>query len=175
MGDVNSDGRLDLVVANNNSDNVTILLGDGRGNFTPATSGPARGGSGPGALAIGDFNHDGHPDLAVADNRGDKVMVALGNGVGGFLPAPGAPYPAGNGPAAVVVGDFNRDGTLDVAAANSLSSDLTVLLGSCVLPTSTPCPVPFTDVMPADYFYTPVQYLVCHGVISGYNDSTFRP
>ena len=41
--------------------------------------------------------------------------------------------------------------------------------------TETPCPLPFTDVHPADYFYVPVQYLYCHGVISGYADHTFRP
>ncbi len=38
-----------------------------------------------------------------------------------------------------------------------------------------PCDLSFSDVQPADYFYTPVQYLACHGVISGYNDGTFRP
>ncbi len=42
-------------------------------------------------------------------------------------------------------------------------------------PTDTPCPITFTDVHPADYFYVPVQYLYCHGVISGYADNTFRP
>jgi len=42
-------------------------------------------------------------------------------------------------------------------------------------PTSTPCPLSFSDVQPTDYFYTPVLYLACHGVISGYADGTFRP
>ena len=41
--------------------------------------------------------------------------------------------------------------------------------------TETPCPLPFSDVHPTDYFYVPVQYLYCHGVISGYSDNTFRP
>ncbi len=41
--------------------------------------------------------------------------------------------------------------------------------------TETPCPLPFSDVHPTDYFYVPVQYLYCHGVISGYADNTFRP
>jgi len=42
-------------------------------------------------------------------------------------------------------------------------------------PTNTPCTSSFSDVHPADYFATPVQYLACHGVISGYADGTFRP
>ncbi|MGI8588684.1 MAG: S-layer homology domain-containing protein [Chloroflexia bacterium] len=41
--------------------------------------------------------------------------------------------------------------------------------------TATACTINFSDVHPADYFYTPVTYLYCHGVISGYNDGTFRP
>jgi hypothetical protein len=41
--------------------------------------------------------------------------------------------------------------------------------------TSTPCAISFSDVHPTDYFYTPVEYLACHGVISGYADGTFRP
>ena len=41
--------------------------------------------------------------------------------------------------------------------------------------TSTPCAISFSDVHPTDYFYTPVQYLACRGVISGYADGTFRP
>ena len=41
--------------------------------------------------------------------------------------------------------------------------------------TATPCAVAFTDVHPTDYFYIPVQYLTCHGAISGYSDNTFRP
>jgi len=43
------------------------------------------------------------------------------------------------------------------------------------LSSSTPCAASFSDVHPADYFYTPVLYLYCHGVISGYSDGTFRP
>ena len=41
--------------------------------------------------------------------------------------------------------------------------------------TATLCPVNFSDVHPTDYFYVPVQYLYCHGAISGYSDGTFRP
>src|SRR5439155_12001254 len=42
-------------------------------------------------------------------------------------------------------------------------------------PTPTPCPMSFADVHSTDYFYEPVRYLYCHGVISGYGDNTFRP
>ncbi|HMA37117.1 MAG TPA: S-layer homology domain-containing protein [Chloroflexia bacterium] len=42
-------------------------------------------------------------------------------------------------------------------------------------PSATPCAVGFTDVQPADYFYTPVRDLACRGAIAGYTDGTFRP
>src|SRR5207249_4789617 len=54
---------------------------------------------------------------------------------------------------------------------------LTVTLTGTPAPTtsSTPCVITFTDVHPGDYFYEPVRYLYCRGVISGYGDGTFRP
>jgi hypothetical protein len=42
-------------------------------------------------------------------------------------------------------------------------------------PTPTACPITFSDVQASDYFYTPVQYLACRGVVSGYSDGSFRP
>src|SRR5205807_8942053 len=42
-------------------------------------------------------------------------------------------------------------------------------------PSPTPCTISFSDVHPSDYFYQPVLYLYCHGVICGYGDNTFRP
>ena len=41
--------------------------------------------------------------------------------------------------------------------------------------TATPCTISFSDVQPADYFYEPVRYLYCRGVVSGYEDGTFKP
>lgn len=46
---------------------------------------------------------------------------------------------------------------------------------SCSTPTPTPCPMSFADVHENDYFYTPIQYLYCNQVVSGYSDNTFRP
>jgi len=54
-----------------------------------------------------------------------------------------------------------------VSGAGCPAYGLTV--GTCT------CVISFSDVQPADYFYPPVQYLYCHGAISGYGDNTFRP
>lgn len=86
-------------------------------------------GSGPGCVAIDDFNGDGKLDMVVANERGSDASVLLGDGKGGFAPARGSPFPAGHSPNDLAVGDFNGDGRLDLAIANHETQHLTVLLG----------------------------------------------
>lgn len=126
-GDFNGDGMQDLATTNIGSDDVTLLLGNGSGGFTLAPHFQLAPNSNPAAAAVGDFNGDGMPDLAVV--TGGNVVVLLGNGLGGFTQAAGGPFPVANGPYWTVVGDFNGDGKLDVAVANESSHDVTVLLG----------------------------------------------
>jgi len=130
VGDFNGDGRLDLAVANVNSGNVTILLGNGSGGFTPAVGSPLSVGGGPLSIAVGDFNGDSRQDLTVANNISNNVTILLGNGNGGFAQSAGSLVSVGNSPYAVLVGDFNGDGKLDIAAANANSNNITILLGN---------------------------------------------
>ena len=65
VGDFNGDGKQDLAVANDSSDSVSILLGDGAGNFSAPTNFPV--GDSPLSVAVGDFNGDGKQDLAMAN------------------------------------------------------------------------------------------------------------
>jgi hypothetical protein len=88
-------------------------------------------GNGPGSVAIADFNNDGKLDIVTANEQSGDASVLLGDGKGGFSPAPGSPFPAGHDPNDVTVGDFNRDGCLDLAFANHETQHLTVLLGNC--------------------------------------------
>ena len=76
----------------------------------------------------GDFNGDGHLDLAVADLDTGDISVLLGNGDGTFRKQ--APLVAGEGVDALVSGDFNGDGVLDIAAANGSSNSISVFLGN---------------------------------------------
>ena len=130
VGDFNGDGKPDLAIADYSGNNVTVLLGDGTGRFTAAPSSPFPAGSQPNSVAVGDFNGDGKPDLAIANYNSNNVTVLLGNGTGGFTAAPGSPFPAGVQPYSVAVGDLNGDGKPDLAIANVASGDVTVLLGS---------------------------------------------
>ncbi len=81
VGDFNGDGKLDLAVVNESGSTVSILLGDGSGNFTLASS-PAVG-QYPYSVAVGDFNADGKLDLAVASGEnGGWLSILLGDGTG---------------------------------------------------------------------------------------------
>jgi hypothetical protein len=85
-------------------------------------------GTGPVSVAVGDFNGDGKPDLAVANHTSNDVSVLLGNGDGTFQ-APRS-ISTGLNPFSVVVGDFRGDGHQDLAVANSTSNTVSVLLGN---------------------------------------------
>ena len=116
-GDFNGDGKLDLAVAAEFSNGVSVLLGNGDGTFQPAVEYAV--GQEPDALVAGDFNGDGKLDLAVANWNplGDgNVSVLLGNGDGTFQAA--QQYAVGGYPSSIVAGDFNGDGKLDLAVAD---------------------------------------------------------
>jgi hypothetical protein len=83
-------------------------------------------GQNPVGVAVGDFNHDGNPDLVVADSGGKEVSVLLGDGMGGFSNA--NHFATGIGPKALAIGDFNGDGNLDIVTVNQ--NDYSVLLGN---------------------------------------------
>jgi hypothetical protein len=86
-------------------------------------------GAQPLGAAIADWNGDGKPDLAVSNQGGASVSVFLGDGRGGFRPADGSPFPAGDHPTALATGDLNGDGRMDLAIANHDTSYVTVLFG----------------------------------------------
>ncbi len=130
VGDLNGDSWQDLAVVNQGSDNLTILLGNGSGGFSPAAGSPFTAGSFPVSVAAGDYNGDGKQDLAVANLSSNDVTILLGNGSGGFIPAAGSPISVGSGPGSVVVGDFNGDGRKDLAVASQFTADVRILLGN---------------------------------------------
>ncbi|MBL8636849.1 MAG: VCBS repeat-containing protein, partial [Myxococcales bacterium] len=101
----------------------SVLLGNGMGGFGAATNFSA--GMGPRSVAVGDFNGDNKPDLAVANSGSNNVSVLPGNGMGGFGAVTN--FAAGTNPSSVAVGDFNGDNKPDLAVANSGSNNVSVL------------------------------------------------
>lgn len=134
IADVNRDGRLDLAVAEELTDSVSIHLGDGAGGFGAPSSVPV--GDTPASLALADFNRDKRLDLAVANAESDNVTIHIGDGHGGF--ADGSPIPLTDAPWYIAVGDVNRDKRLDLVVPHVgsvvgttfvPSHDVSVLLG----------------------------------------------
>jgi len=85
-------------------------------------------GNSPESIAVGDFNHDGKQDVAVATAGSYQIAVSLGNGDGTFKAA--VPYQAGGVPVSIVAVALTSSGNLDLVVANAVSSSISVLLGN---------------------------------------------
>jgi hypothetical protein len=122
MADFDSDGVLDLAVTDNHG-SITFLKGNGGGTFS--LKGTSSTGSSFNSWTIGDFNHDGIPDLALISS---VVLIYRGNGDGTFSASTAAPTPIGGN--TIVAGDFNGDGQTDLAVSNATTGTVTILLGN---------------------------------------------
>jgi FG-GAP-like repeat/Dockerin type I domain len=130
VADFNGDGKLDLAVGSlgaGNTNQVSVLLGNGDGTFQAPLNSTVPGG-GIDGLAVGDFNGDGKPDLASANYNSSNVVIMLGNGDGTFRPAPNAV--SALGPVSVAAGDINGDGKADLIIGNYFTSQIAVQLGN---------------------------------------------
>jgi hypothetical protein len=124
-GDVNNDGKADLISLDTNG-NVTVGLGNGDGTFRILPAQHLMTLYFYVGAVVGDFNADGNLDLA-AIGGDSNVAILLGNGDGTFSAA--AKPPTGSAPAGIVSGDWNGDGLVDLAVTNEANS-VTVLLGN---------------------------------------------
>lgn len=134
--DFNGDRLADLATVSANQNLVTILLNNGTGGFGIPTNFAI--GVNPTSIVTGDFNGDGRLDLVTANAlvnsptptppNTNAITIALGQGDGSFIP--GASFGTGTDPFSLTAGDFNGDGRLDIATANSGSNNISVLLGT---------------------------------------------
>jgi VCBS repeat protein len=127
--DLSGDGKPDLAITNTDSNNVTVLLGNGAGGFTEAPSSPfSTGGGGPSSVETGDLNGDGRADLVIANADTSNVSVLLGDGTGGFSFAAGSPFPVANGPVQAVVVDVTLDQVPDIITVSPPTDSATALI-----------------------------------------------
>lgn len=129
LGDVNGDGRLDIVTANANANAVAVLLGLPAGGFAPAVAYSTGPGSSPFDVSLGDMNNDGRLDVVTANFGTSTVGVLLALPGGGFAPISSYSSGRGSSPTALVLIDTNGDGRLEVITANKGSSTIGLLLG----------------------------------------------
>lgn len=133
LGDVNGDNILDLLAGHGGRNDLTVMLGDGRGGFAPAPGSPFDAGMHAERLALADTNGDRKTDLALTNHDSLKVAVFLGRGDGTFRPAPGSPFdalragePHNHG---LVFAYVDADDRVDLTTANNNDNSVSVLLG----------------------------------------------
>jgi hypothetical protein len=133
VGDLDGDGEIDLVSANQSTNNVTVFLQGAPGVF-PAAPSAVLGGpgltDGPVSVAVGDVDGDGRLDIACADETGNNLTVFLQSSSGGFGATPtftlaGAGSPLQ--PTHVELADVNDDGTLDLVSCNG-GNDISIFV-----------------------------------------------
>ena len=137
IADVNRDNKLDLITCNSTDNDVSLALGDGRGNFTRVPQSFPVGPS-PYPFGVGDVNNDGSPDIvATATATGPlrrqqlplsrALTLLLSDGKGGFATRQ-LPIRTGE-PWFAAVADLNRDGKADIVATHHEINAMTVMIG----------------------------------------------
>lgn len=122
VGDINGDGKQDVVTADYGSNTISILIGDGQGHLTFIQAKVA--GTHPRGVALGDFNNDGKQDVVAANSGSNTISVWLN--VGGGQMGPRTDVATPTEPRAVVVGLFNGDAALDVVSCNYLGGTISL-------------------------------------------------
>jgi hypothetical protein len=128
--DINGDRNPDIITPANNSNAVTILIGNGVGRFIPTEDSPYDIGGNPFFVAVADFNDDGNSDIIASNFDAGTVSVLPGNKNNDFDESALKTFSVGLKPVFIATEDLNKDGITDAVCANYESNNVTVLFGN---------------------------------------------
>ena len=128
VADFNNDGRPDLAILNQTSNNVTVLEGNGDGTFTEFPKSPLPVGNVAVAIASGSLAGSTGPALAIVNQKDNTVTVYLGNGDGTFVQPSQSPLTTSNTPSGVAIADFVQQSSGGIAVTNTASGTVTVFV-----------------------------------------------
>ena len=114
LGDVSGDGHPDAVTPDVGSASLSVLLGDGKGGFSPAKTSPIAVTSRPYFVALGDLDGNGTLDAVTTHDDVTLATALLGDGHGGLRPAAGSPFDVGRRSWKIVLVDMDADGKQDL-------------------------------------------------------------
>ena len=174
-GDFNKDLNLDIVTANVTGNSLSMFETTAAGAFIVADKVPLGFGSFPTSIVVADFNKDGKPDIATTDEANDRVVVARGNGTGGFLTPVNISTGNLSAPEALTVVDTNLDTWPDLAVVtgtntlsvlqNNGSGTLSASNGLSITPCNSPVAIASGDInadgKPDIAFACEVSYHIC--------------
>jgi hypothetical protein len=133
-GDINNDGKIDVVTANQNSDKIKVILGNGDGTFSSRMEFSVGAGerTGPSDLGVADFNGDGYLDVVTANSISNEVMIFFHKGTSGLYGDNTRRFVFDDGafPSRLVIADLDANGLSDIITANTGAGNIAVLLGN---------------------------------------------
>ena len=129
IGDFDRDRRIDIAVANSQSNSIGVFFASDYEPFSVVTEYGTGDSSQPHAVGVDDFNHDGNWDIAVANFGANNLGIFLGYGNGTFDPMMLYSTGVGSAPFSLVIADFNSDNHSDIAVTNSQGNAFAVFLG----------------------------------------------
>ena len=153
-GNFRGDGRLDVAVADHDSNTVSVLLSNGQGGFGALTNYSLGSNANPTFITSANLNADNNPDLIVVDNSNPGFVGVLINNGDGTFAAP-VKYAVGKTPEGVAVADMNGDNKPDLIVANNGDNSLTVLInqgdGTFVAQAAFPLPAAPVSITAGDF------------------------
>lgn len=183
--DINSDNKVDLIVAVRSASKISIFLGFGNGTFMDDTGFSTGSGTLPVSLAVADINNDNYEDIIVLFSTGDFIVyVENGQGSFSFWTKYSSSFNAGS--TSIVLFDYNNDSYLDVFITETLVNSIRIFSGTksgtfpetidiMTGPSSAPSALYITDLNHDNYADLLVSYYGQNGVIIlyGYGNGTF--